>query len=115
MLRAAMKSLFSKFAQGGQRDAGEGSSRVRLSVIGASFSILSSSLSVSLPHLTNYLPQMLGFAVTTPKETPLELERRGAPVPHDFEAEPHGLFVLHPSPEVYLEPSEIDLEYVDPI
>lgn len=33
-------------------------------------------------------------------------------VPHDFELEPHGLFVLYPTPEVYVEPSALEVEYV---
>ena len=33
-------------------------------------------------------------------------------LPHDFELEPHGLFVLYPTPEVYVESSALEIEYV---
>ncbi|KAH7129973.1 hypothetical protein B0J13DRAFT_627109 [Dactylonectria estremocensis] len=39
-------------------------------------------------------------------------QEEDTPAPHDFEAEPHGLFVLHPSSEIYLAPTDIDVDIV---
>lgn len=32
--------------------------------------------------------------------------------PHDFELEPHGLFVLHPTPEIHVEPAALEVDIV---
>ncbi|EXL39953.1 hypothetical protein FOCG_17455 [Fusarium oxysporum f. sp. radicis-lycopersici 26381] len=34
------------------------------------------------------------------------------PIPHDFESEPFGLFILHPSPEIYQLHGDIDVDIV---
>jgi hypothetical protein len=44
---------------------------------------------------------------------PESIEQDDIPIPHDFEAEPFGLFILHPSPDIYLPSTDIDAEYAD--
>ncbi|KIL88375.1 hypothetical protein FAVG1_08454 [Fusarium avenaceum] len=43
---------------------------------------------------------------------PESIEQDDIPVPHDFEVEPFGLFILHPSPDIYLPSTGIDFDIV---
>lgn len=39
------------------------------------------------------------------------IDQDDIPIPHDFEVEPFGLFILSPSPEIYQPSAEFDIEY----
>ncbi|EXK25027.1 hypothetical protein FOMG_18285 [Fusarium oxysporum f. sp. melonis 26406] len=45
-------------------------------------------------------------------QLPESIEQVDTPIPYDFEVEPFGLFILHPSPDIYLPSTDIDVDIV---